>query len=68
MFDDRHARIGDYTVHLSTARITRRGDPIAITLPPPRTAIPLPWLPYDETLLERVVRTIALLLAHRVAS
>jgi hypothetical protein len=63
-FDERHVRIGDFAVHLSTARVTQQGDPVEITLPPQRTAIPLPWLPYDETLLERVAHTVAALLAQ----
>jgi hypothetical protein len=61
VFDERHARVGDFAVHLSTARVTRRGDPIAVPMALQRTAIPLPWLPYDETLLERVAHTVAAL-------
>jgi hypothetical protein len=65
VFDERHARIGEFAVHLSTARVTRRGDPVILPMPPQRTAIPLPWLPYDETLLERVARTVAALVQQR---
>ncbi|WP_030409892.1 DUF4132 domain-containing protein [Streptomyces sp. NRRL S-1448] len=49
---------GRYAVHLATGRVTRDGDPVEITLPTGRRAVPLPFLPYDETLLERVVRTV----------
>jgi hypothetical protein len=62
VFDERHARVGEFAVHLSTARVTRRGDPIALPLAPQRTAIALPWLPYDETLLERIAHTVAALI------
>lgn len=49
---------GRYAVHLATGRVTRDGDPVEISLPTGRQAVPLPFLPYDETLLERVVRTV----------
>ncbi|MEE4418212.1 DUF4132 domain-containing protein [Streptomyces bugieae] len=49
---------GRYAIHLATGRVTRDGDPVEISLPTGRRAVPLPFLPYDETLLERVVRTV----------
>ncbi|MFD8542293.1 DUF4132 domain-containing protein [Streptomyces sp. NPDC059649] len=49
---------GRYAIHLATGRVTRDGDPVEISPPTGRRAAPLPFLPYDETLLERVVRTV----------
>ncbi|MFH9243948.1 DUF4132 domain-containing protein [Streptomyces lydicus] len=57
--DDRHLRLDGHDIHLATGRVTRSGDPVEITLPTGRQAVPLPFLPYDEALLERVVRTVA---------
>ncbi|GAB7035589.1 DUF4132 domain-containing protein [Streptomyces sp. NPDC021749] len=54
---------GRYGIHLATGRVTRDGDPVEISLPTGRRAVPLPFLPYDETLLERVVRTVEHLMA-----
>jgi hypothetical protein len=65
VFDERHARVGDFAVHLSTARVTRHGDPINVITRPQRTAVPVPWLPYDESLLERVAHTITKLIEQR---
>jgi hypothetical protein len=65
VFDERHARVGDFAVHLSTARVTRHGDPINVAMRPQRTAVPMPWLPYDESLLERVAHTIKVLIEQR---
>ncbi|MFB6440008.1 DUF4132 domain-containing protein [Streptomyces sp. NPDC056411] len=60
---DRQLRLDGYAVHLATGRVTRDGDPVAIDLPTGRRAAPLPFLPYDEELLERVVRTVGHLMA-----
>lgn len=54
---------GRYAIHLATGRVTRDGDPVEISPPTGRRAVPLPFLPYDETLLERVVRTVEHLMA-----
>ncbi|REK87114.1 DUF4132 domain-containing protein [Streptomyces inhibens] len=55
---DRQLRLDGYDIHLATGRVTRDGDPVDISLPQGRQAVPLPFLPYDEALLERVVRTV----------
>jgi hypothetical protein len=60
-FSARHAHVGPYAVHLATARVTRDGEPVPVDADR-TTATPLPWLPYDETLLERVARTVTALL------
>ncbi|MBO1335480.1 DUF4132 domain-containing protein [Streptomyces sp. VRA16 Mangrove soil] len=56
---DRHLTVGDHTVHLATGRVSRDGEPVEIALPDggPK-ARALPFLPYDEQLLERIVRTV----------
>lgn len=59
---DRHLHLDGYDIHLATGRVTREGDPVDIDLPTGRRAVPLPFLPYDEALLERVVHTVSHLL------
>ncbi|MFC5249235.1 DUF4132 domain-containing protein [Streptomyces nigrescens] len=59
---DRHLHLDGYDIHLATGRVTREGDPVDIELPTGRCAVPLPFLPYDEPLLERVVHTVSHLL------
>lgn len=53
-FDTRHLRIGPYAIHLATGRITRDGEPITLDGPEVPAIFALPWLPYDEKLLEIV--------------
>ncbi|MEU9125335.1 DUF4132 domain-containing protein [Streptomyces sp. NPDC048506] len=55
---DRHLRMDGYAIHLATGRVTCGGDPVEVDLPTGRQAAPLPFLPYDEALLERIVRTV----------
>ncbi|MGY5130062.1 DUF4132 domain-containing protein [Streptomyces nigrescens] len=59
---DRHLHLDGYDIHLATGRVTQEGDPVDIDLPTGRCAVPLPFLPYDEALLERVVHTVGHLL------
>jgi hypothetical protein len=61
--DDRHVRVGPIAVHLSTARVTREGAPMEVALPEraPQLAA-VPWLPYDEQLLQKIVNTVGVLL------
>ncbi|MEU8784407.1 DUF4132 domain-containing protein [Streptomyces sp. NPDC048637] len=61
---DRHLHLDDYDIHLATGRVTQEGDPVDIVLPIGRRAVPLPYLPYDEALLERVVHTVGHLLEN----
>jgi hypothetical protein len=63
-FGERHAHVGPYSVHLATARVTRDGEPVPVDLPHSPPAVALPWLPYDEQLLERIARTIVTLAAE----
>ncbi|MEU0560979.1 DUF4132 domain-containing protein [Dactylosporangium sp. NPDC006015] len=62
-FGDRHVHVGPYAVHLATARVTRDGDPVATDVRHRVPASAVPWLPYDEHLLERVAHTVVAL-AH----
>lgn len=62
--DERHLRIGDYAVHIATARVTRAGEPIEVELQPAGAQLAaVPWLPYDEVLLQRIVDKAVALLA-----
>jgi hypothetical protein len=56
-FDARHLRLGPYAIHLATGRVTRDGDPIAIDPPERANLVAVPWLPYDEALLETICHT-----------
>ena len=64
-FDARHLRLGPYAIHLTTGRVTRDGDPVAIDPPKRSNIVAVPWLPYDETLLETICYT-AIEIARRV--
>ncbi len=56
-FDPRHLRLGPYAIHLATGRVTCDGEPIVIDLPKPSNLVAIPWLPYDEKLLETICYT-----------
>ncbi|NTX28649.1 DUF4132 domain-containing protein [Burkholderia pyrrocinia] len=61
--DERHVRVGAWSVHCATGRVTRDGEPVdTATEPPPSPLRAVPWLPYDETLLQRIVDVAAGLL------
>jgi len=64
-FDPRHLRLGPYAIHLATGRITRDGEPVTVDLPE-RNLAAVPWLPYDEKLLETICHT-AIEIVRRVA-
>lgn len=64
-FDGRAATIGEYTVNLGTARVSKLGEQVEVKLAKPgkgKNLAALPWLPYDEVLLEKLVGAIAALL------
>jgi hypothetical protein len=61
LFRERHIHVGPYAVHLATARVTRDGEPVIVDQPHGPSAAALPWLPYDEHLLERIARTVVAL-------
>lgn len=61
--DGRHVRVGDYAVHLVTGRVSRDGAPADVALAAQSGKLAaLPWLPYDEVLLERIANTVCALL------
>ncbi|MCA8430739.1 DUF4132 domain-containing protein [Burkholderia seminalis] len=61
--DDRHVHVGAWSVHCATGRVTRDGEPVDAPLePPPSPLRAVPWLPYDEALLQRIVDVVAHLL------
>jgi hypothetical protein len=64
-FDARHLRLGPYAIHLATGRVTRDGDHVEIDLPKPAKLAAVPWLPFDERLLETILQT-ALEIANRL--
>ncbi|AXF25713.1 hypothetical protein CUJ89_35390 [Burkholderia pyrrocinia] len=62
--DERHVRVGAWSVHCATGRVTRDGEPVDAAIePPPSPLRAVPWLPYDEALLQRIVDVVAGLLA-----
>lgn len=61
--DERRAKVGDFCVHLNTGRVSQNGAQVEIALPSGGGKLKaVPWLPYDEVLLEKIVRTIGVLL------
>ncbi|MEK8040071.1 DUF4132 domain-containing protein, partial [Burkholderia contaminans] len=62
--DERHVRVGAWSVHCATGRVMRDGEPVEPAIePPPSPLRAVPWLPYDEALLQRIVDVVAGLLA-----
>jgi hypothetical protein len=66
-FDARHLRLGPYAIHLATGRVTRDGEPVTIDPPARSNLAAVPWLPYDEKLLESIVYA-AVEIAQRLKS
>lgn len=62
--EDRHLHVGEHAIHLSTARVTCAGAPVEVALPDGPHLHAVPWLPYDEKLLQKIVSTAAVLLAR----
>uniref|UniRef100_UPI00197F56A8 DUF4132 domain-containing protein n=1 Tax=Burkholderia sp. Ac-20379 TaxID=2703900 RepID=UPI00197F56A8 len=59
----RHLCIGEHAVHCATGRVTRNGEAVEIELAPNGARVhAVPWLPYDEVLLERIVGVVGRLL------
>jgi hypothetical protein len=59
----RHVVVGEHAIQLATARVTRAGAAVDVDLTgAPASLAALPWLPYDEVLLERIAHTISALL------
>jgi hypothetical protein len=63
VLEARHLRIGPHSIHLATARITRDGAPVKLELAGHPNLKAMPWLPYDENLLERIADSACILLA-----
>ena len=66
VFDRRSAQVGDFQVNLNTAKVSRDGEQIELKVPKAGAKgsklAALPWVPYDEAMLEKLVATIASLL------
>jgi len=63
--EERHVRVGDATVHLATGRVVENGQAVELEPPPQKAALAaVPWLPYDEVLLQRIADNVAALLAR----
>jgi len=61
----RHVRVGDATVHLATGRVVENGAALELPAPASKaTLAAVPWLPYDEVLLQRIADSVAALLAR----
>ncbi|GGY03288.1 DUF4132 domain-containing protein [Massilia dura] len=58
-----HVHAGGARVSMRTGRVMRDGAPVDLALKPASKKLgAVPWLPYDEALLERVVHSVAALL------
>lgn len=64
----RHLMVGRHAIHLSTGRVTKDGAEVAIEVAAKGSKLgAVPWLPYDEALLEKIAAAAGVLLAlHRV--
>ncbi|MDN7424851.1 hypothetical protein CFB89_30090 [Burkholderia sp. AU16741] len=65
VIDERYVRVGAWAVHCATGRVTRDGEPLESMIDSPSApSAPraVPWLPYDEALLQRIVDVVAGLL------
>ncbi len=61
--DERHVRVGEYAIHIATARVTKSGEPIEIAINQEKARLAaVPWLPYDEILLQRILDNVAKLM------
>ncbi|MBC7437205.1 MAG: DUF4132 domain-containing protein [Bdellovibrionales bacterium] len=59
------ATAGEYTVNLSTAKTSRGGEQVEVKVAKAgkgKSLAALPWLPYDEALLEKLAGTLAALI------
>ncbi|WP_426212343.1 hypothetical protein [Massilia sp. TWP1-3-3] len=63
--DSHHIRVGNYSVHLASARVLNGNAPILLPADDQsRKLSALPWLPYDEVLLQKIVDQVAQLLTQ----
>ena len=59
IIDERHVRVGDVAVHIATGRPTKNGAPVEVALQTETGGLgAVPWLPYDEVLLQRIFDTV----------
>lgn len=59
-----YVHAGGAQVSMRTGRVLRSGTPLELAPPAPaRRLRAVPWLPYDEALLERVIHSVGVLLA-----
>lgn len=58
-----HVHAGGAQVSMRTGRVLRNGTPLELAPPAPAKRLSaVPWLPYDEALLERVIHSVGALL------
>ncbi|MDN2698447.1 DUF4132 domain-containing protein [Janthinobacterium sp. SUN073] len=64
----RHLMVGRHAIHLTTGRVTKDGAEAAIEVVAKGSKLgAVPWLPYDEALLEKIAAAAgALMVLHRV--
>jgi hypothetical protein len=61
--DGFHVHVGGAKVSMRTGRVLRNGTPVELGLKAPAKRLhAVPWLPYDEALLERVIHSVGALL------
>ena len=65
VIEARHVRVGDAAVHLATGRVVENGSALELEPPVARSTLAaVPWLPYDEVLLQRIADNVAALLVR----
>jgi hypothetical protein len=55
------AAAGDYSINLSTAKVSRRGEHAEVGPGKKKKPVALPWLPFDEALLNKLAEAVAAL-------
>jgi hypothetical protein len=62
MVTEREVNLADYRISLATGRVTRAGAPVEMDIKAGGKLSAVPWLPYDEVLLERIAGAVSALL------
>lgn len=64
VLEARHLMLGRHAIHLTTGRVTKDGAEVVIEVVAKGNKLgAVPWLPYDEALLEKIAATAGVLLA-----
>ncbi|WIX31894.1 DUF4132 domain-containing protein [Salinicola sp. JS01] len=55
VFDGHYVRLEDFAIHLGSSVVFHKGERVDFNIPDQPRSAQVPWLPYDEALLERIV-------------